>query len=77
MSLLNKRSITSFSNTNPARIAEAAAILLRVRPSAILSTEDFSLVQFNWYGQRFSEPRCSPLTPDIVLALIQQPLVKY
>lgn len=39
--------------------------------------EDFSLVQFNWDGQRFSEPRWSPLTPDIVLALIQQPLVKY
>ncbi|MBN3890437.1 MAG: hypothetical protein HWQ43_15165 [Nostoc sp. JL31] len=34
--------------------------------------EDFSLVQFNWDGQRFSQPRWSPLTPNIVLALIQQ-----
>ncbi|BBD70013.1 hypothetical protein NIES4072_72540 [Nostoc commune NIES-4072] len=38
--------------------------------------EDFSLVQFNWDGQRFSQPRWSPLTPNIVLALIQQHKVK-
>ncbi|QFS51296.1 hypothetical protein [Nostoc sphaeroides] len=38
--------------------------------------ENFSLVQFNWNGQQFSQPRWSPLTPNIVLALIQQPLVK-
>ncbi|MBD2731157.1 hypothetical protein H6G96_33785 [Nostoc sp. FACHB-892] len=38
--------------------------------------ESFSLVQFNWNGQQFCQPRWSPLTPNIVLALIQQPLVK-
>jgi hypothetical protein len=38
MSFLNKRPITSCSNTNPARIAEAAAILLCVRLSVIWST---------------------------------------
>jgi hypothetical protein len=38
--------------------------------------ENFSLVQFNWNGQQFCQPRWSPLSPNIVLALIQQPLVK-
>ncbi|YAF99299.1 MAG: hypothetical protein AB3A66_28060 (plasmid) [Nodularia sp. CChRGM 3473] len=35
--------------------------------------ETFCLVQFNWDGQRFSKPRWSPLTPDVVFALINQP----
>lgn len=38
--------------------------------------EDFTLVQFNWDGQRFSRPRWSSLTPNFVLNLIQQPLTK-
>ncbi|WP_196520842.1 hypothetical protein [Nostoc sp. WHI] len=38
--------------------------------------EDFSLVQFNWDGQRFSQPRWSPLTSSIVLSFIQQHQVK-
>lgn len=35
--------------------------------------ENFSLVQFNWNGNKFSQPRWSPLTSDVVLALINQP----
>ncbi len=34
--------------------------------------EDFSLVQFNWDGKRFYQPRWSPLTPSVVLTMIQQ-----
>ncbi|MBE9036045.1 hypothetical protein [aff. Roholtiella sp. LEGE 12411] len=32
--------------------------------------ETFALVQFNWDTERFQEPRWSPLTPAVVLALI-------
>jgi len=39
-------------------------------------SEDFSLIQFNWDGQRFSQPRWSPLTSNVVLTLIQQPINK-
>ncbi|MCC5618458.1 hypothetical protein LC605_25905 [Nostoc sp. CHAB 5836] len=34
--------------------------------------EEFTLVQFNWDGKQFYQPRWSPLTPNIVLALINQ-----
>jgi len=37
-------------------------------------SEDFSLVQFNWDSQRFYQPRWSPLTSNVVLTLIGQPL---
>lgn len=36
-------------------------------------SETFSLVQFNWDGQRFSKPRWSPFSRDAVVALINLP----